>query len=127
MKTLRNAVLAATLATCTLPAFASGPLDGIYQCTMSGAGQSYSLFMTIHGKSDGQSLFVIAAVGNNSPFKGFGFGPASSTGFTGTTDSGQSFTVTATGSDPARTLSGSVGVKVNNQPVTATANCQQLY
>lgn len=127
MKILRNTLFATTLATCALPAFASGPLDGIYQCTMTGAGQSYSLFMTIHGKSDGQSAFVIAAVGNSSPFKGFGLGPASSAGFTGTTDSGQTFAVAATGSDPVRTLSGSVGVKVNNQPLTATVSCQQIY
>jgi hypothetical protein len=127
MKKLRSVILAALLGACALPAFASGPLDGIYQCTVSGAGQSYSLFMTVNGKTNSQSFFVIAAVGNNSPFKGFGYGTATSTAFAGTTDSGESFAMTVSGNDPARSMSGNVGVKVNNVPVTASASCLQVY
>lgn len=127
MKKLRTAVLSSLLFSCALPVFAGGPLDGIYQCTVSGAGQSYGLFMTVNGNASGQSFFVIAAVGNNSPFKGYGYGTASSTAFAGNTDSGGSFAMTISGNDPARSMSGSVGVKVNNVPVTASASCQQVF
>lgn len=127
MKKLRSAILAALLGACALPAFASGPLDGIYQCSVSGAGQSYSLFMTVNGKTSGQSFFFIVAIGNNSPFTGFGYGTATSTAFAGATDSGENFAMTVSGNDPTRRMSGTVGVKVNNVPVTANASCQQVY
>jgi hypothetical protein len=127
MKKLRSALLAALLGACALPAFAGGPLDGIYQCTVSGAGQSFGLFMTVNGKANGQSFFVIAAIGNNSPFDGFGYGTATDTAFAGNTNTGNTFALTASGAEPVHKLAGTVGVKVNNQPVTANASCQQVF
>ncbi len=124
MKKFCFALLAAGVA---LPAFAGGPLDGIYQCNIGAAGQSYSLFLTLNGHGDGQTLYVQAAIGNNSPFKGYGIGQATATTFAGSTHDGLSFAMTASNNGKNIVLNGTSQARINNQVVDAGVSCTQIF
>lgn len=124
MKKLYFALLAISAA---FPAFAGGPLDGIYHCSISATGQSYSMYVTLNGHSDGQTIYVMAAVANNSPFKDFGAGNATASSFVGTTHDGLPFSFAVSNTGTSRSLIGTSKALINGQQVDATVNCSLIF
>ena len=104
-----------------------GPLDGVYQCTASSGTLSASAFISVVGNPSGAgkapAVFTVVATSANQPFFGFGIGLASATNFSGTTDAGRPFSLTATGDG----LTGTAGVSISSQVVTANVNCSKIF
>lgn len=75
-----------------LPARASdnGAIDGLYQCQVSYLNTSEAVFLSINGKSDGKTIYLIAAT-NYGGVYGFGSGLVSGKTFSGNTSANAAF------------------------------------
>lgn len=78
----------------------NGALDGIYKCSLALA-KPLDIYVSVNGKSNGQSIFVIADLGNDGLVQGWGIGQISSGSgdgnflYSGTTSDGKSFSLDA--------------------------------
>lgn len=76
------------------PAYAvdSGAIDGLYQCNVNLDGLTTTSFMSVNGKYDGRTVFLIAAENElSNGFSGFGLGRVSGNRFSGNTSYGKRF------------------------------------
>lgn len=78
----------------------NGALDGIYKCTLA-LPKPLDIYVSVNGKSNGQSIFVIADLGNDGLVQGWGIGQISSGDndahflYSGTTSDGKGFSLNA--------------------------------
>jgi hypothetical protein len=78
----------------------NGALDGIYKCSLT-LTKPLDIYVSVNGKSNGQSIFVIADLGNDGLVQGWGIGQISSGSsdsnflYSGTTSDGKSFSLDA--------------------------------
>jgi hypothetical protein len=78
----------------------NGALDGIYKCSLA-LSKPLDIYVSVNGKSNGQSIFVIADLGNDGLVQGWGIGQisnGSSDGnflYSGTTSDGKGFSLDA--------------------------------
>lgn len=78
----------------------NGALDGIYKCTLA-LPKPLDIYVSVNGKSNGQSIFVIADLGNDGLVQGWGIGQISSGDnddhflYNGTTSDGKGFSLNA--------------------------------
>ncbi len=122
MRTLL-ALLAASFAVNSFAA--GGPIDGIYSCSIIVSGYYDQEYVTINGQPNGSSIFAVAAVTSANTFYGYGIGTATTTSFTGNTMFGLPFNFTV---NPAnQSFSGTIGVDVYGQAVTASASCSKIF
>lgn len=102
---------------------ANGPIDGIYSCTVSAAGTIVQPYISISGRPDGQSLWVVAAVYPSTSFYGYGIGTVSGNKFTGSTMFLMPFDFTITGT----TLSGTVTALSNGRSIVGSVVCNLIW
>jgi hypothetical protein len=113
-----------------------GTLDGIYQCKATVDGTVQDTYLTLNGKRDGKSIYLIAA---HTPEKqaigGYGVGRISGKRFVGATSDGKKFDFDiGLGSNDgdtayeAVTLKGKAGVKtLAGVLVNADLDCNKLW
>lgn len=119
-------VAAVSLALCSNIAFASGPLDGIYNCQISTAWGSGSIYVSVNSNASTTVLTIPYLQGVS--YDGYVIGSAASdTAFSGTSSYGYAYTVTATGAVGAKTLlvSGTVYSTLYG-PLAGTGTCSQI-
>lgn len=113
-----------------------GSIDGIYTCDTDVAGAKQQSFLTINGKRDGKSIYLIAAASpSTNAVGGFGMGLVSGNTFSGATSDGKKFSFqlgfASNDADSAYenvTLTGKVGVKTRaGQLVNAEFTCKSLW
>lgn len=85
-------LLISLLGLAALPVHASdnGAIDGLYQCQVSYLNTSETVFLSINGKSDGKTIYLIAAT-NIGGIYGFGSGLVSGKTFSGNTSANAAF------------------------------------
>jgi hypothetical protein len=114
----------------------NGFIDGIYQCSVDLEGQTSTSFMSINGRYDGRTVFLVAAeteVSNG--FSGFGLGRVSGDRFSGNTSHGKRFSLTLElidlddeGYYSGVHLKGPVGVIGSaGQAVNAVVDCKTIW
>lgn len=104
-------------------AFAAGPIDGIYSCTVTYAGRTNAVFLTINGHDDGRAIWSIPAVAATQSTYGYGIGQISESTFSGTTMDGAPFSMQINGN----TLTGKVGEIVSNTLIYVDATCNRFW
>lgn len=121
MRKLKATLAGFVLATGSMAASAAnGPLDGLYQCTAA----SITVFATVVGQPNGQSLYAIAALAPTNDLYGFGIGNATPTAFTGTTSFGLPFNLNVGNNG---SIGGTMGIVTPNGPVQAPVTCAKLF
>jgi hypothetical protein len=109
-----------------LPAIAqgAGPADGIYYCNAATAsGPAPSVYLTVNGQPDGQTIFAVAAVESIMPLFGYGIGQITGTTFSGTTGFGFPFNFTVDGNS----LAGPITLSVEGNPTPAAVSCIKFW
>ena len=113
-----------------------GALDGIYQCKAIVNGVAEDAYLTLNGKSDGKTIFLVAAhMPDRQAFGGFGIGRISGKSFIGATSDGKkfdfNFNLSSDDGDLAYetvTFKGKAGVKsLTGALVNADLNCNKLW
>jgi hypothetical protein len=111
-----------------------GSIDGIYRCQYDWGGQAKEVYVSVNGKSDGQSIFVIGNVPENSfAISGWGAGKvlkAAEGGyaFVGKTDNDLPFFLAVdVASDGSATADGSVGVAIKGETIIAQLSCKSIW
>jgi hypothetical protein len=121
---MKKLLAALTLLTGMTSAFAAGPLDGIYSCSVNVLGSFSQSYVTINGHPDGTSIFAVAAVSPSQAFYGYGIGTATSTSFTGSTMFGQPFNLAVDGSG---NISGTIRILINGVFANGTVGCFHIF
>ena len=113
-----------------------GAIDGIYQCRVLVSGTTHDTYLTLNGKRDGKSIYLIAAhTPDRQAIGGWGVGRVNGEQFVGSTSAGKkvSFTVGLGSSDTDSayetvTLKGKAGVKtLAGLLVNADLDCTRLW
>lgn len=89
-RTLALAIPLLCLAAAPARASDNGAIDGLYQCQVSYLNTSEAVFLSINGKSDGKTIYLIAAT-NYGGIYGFGSGLVSGKTFSGNTSANAAF------------------------------------
>lgn len=117
-------------------AVTDGYIDGIYQCTVNLGGNSSVAFMSLNGRKDGKTAYLVAAdqPGRNG-YSGYGLGLVSGDKFVGNTSFNKRFEfnigfadgdVAAAGYEQV-TLRGTVGVVLAGRAVNARVDCISIW
>lgn len=113
-----------------------GYIDGIYQCEVMLEGKKSSAFLSLNGRKDGKTVYLVHADGRSvSGLYGYGLGLVSGQTFDGNTSFGKRFsfavefldTGDADGLETVR-LKGSVGMPGSNgKAVNAYVDCKSVW
>jgi hypothetical protein len=112
----------------------NGAIDGLYQCQVSYLNTTEAVFLSVNGKSDGKSIYLIAAT-NHGGIYGFGSGLVSGKSFSGNTSANAAFNFTlgfgdqnSDGSADQVSLKGTAGVLDGfKRAVKATFDCKSVW
>jgi hypothetical protein len=113
-----------------------GTLDGIYQCKATTESSTHDTYLTLNGKSDGKTIYLIAAhTPEPQAIGGYGVGRISGKKFVGSTSDGKKFdfdiALGSSDGDAAYetvTLKGTAGLKtLANVLVNAHLICHRLW
>ena len=113
-----------------------GAIDGIYQCTVQVSGVTQDTYLTLNGKRDGKTIFLLAAhTPERQAIGGWGVGRVNGEQFVGSTSAGKKFSFTvglgSSDTDSAYetvTLKGKAGVKtLAGTLVNAGLTCARLW
>ncbi len=113
-----------------------GAIDGIYQCRVLVSGTTHDTYLTLNGKRDGKSIYLIAAhTPDRQAIGGWGVGRVNGEQFVGSTSAGKKFSFTvglgSSDTDSAYetvTLKGKAGVKtLAGLLVNADLDCTRLW
>ncbi|GAB4396603.1 MAG: hypothetical protein OHK0048_01910 [Rhodoferax sp.] len=117
-------------------AFNDGYIDGIYQCVVTVNGQTSDAFMSLNGRKDGRTVYMVAAVTpNRDAYSGYGLGLVTGNRFVGNTSFNKRFEFTlgfadanveSDGYDQV-TLRGTVGVVVSGVATNARVDCKSIW
>lgn len=133
---MAGVALAPVHATEDEPAREGGSIDGIYQCRAQVEGTFQDAYLTLNGKRDGKSIYLIAAhTPERQSIGGYGIGRVSGSKFVGATSDGKKFDFTvALGSSDSDTayetvsLKGKAGVKtLGGVLVNAVLDCNRIW
>lgn len=112
----------------------SGAIDGIYQCQYMLGSRAYSTFVSVNGKGDGQSIFVIANAADNSlPMSGWGIGQVVNVdgegyAFVGDTDNQIPFELAVVVDDQGNAVAeGTVGFEVQGTKMLVDISCRSIW
>lgn len=113
-----------------------GYIDGIYQCAVTVKGHTTSAYMSLNGRRDGKTVYMVAA---DTPtldgYSGYGLGLVTGNKFTGNTSFNKRFDFTVGFSDANTastgyeqvTLRGTVGVVVSGGATNAHVDCKSIW
>lgn len=114
----------------------NGALDGIYKCSLA-LSTPLDIYVSVNGKSNGQSIFVIADLGNDGLVQGWGIGQISSGNsdgnflYSGTTSDGKGFSLDAqydaNGNVSATGKATLVDARDKTKSSDATFSCNSLW
>jgi hypothetical protein len=113
-----------------------GVLDGIYQCKATIDSATHDVYLTLNGKSDGKTIYLVAAhTQEPQAIGGYGVGRISGKKFVGSTSDGKKFdfdiTLGSSDGDAAYetvTLKGTAGIKtLANVLINAHLVCNRLW
>lgn len=133
---MAGAALAPAHATDDEPMREGGALDGIYQCQATVEGVVQAAYLTLNGKRDGKTIYLIAAhTPERQSIGGYGVGRVTGNKFVGATSDGKKFefAVSLASSDTdtayeAVTLKGKAGVKtLGGVLVNAVLDCNRIW
>lgn len=118
----------------TLEVDNQGKIDGIYRCTYGLGGKEQSAYVSVNGKRDGQSIFVVADVAENSlGVNGWGAGTVRGDGegglvFAGTTDTQLPFGFTVSvAADGSVTADGLIGMTFKGEDYLGELTCKSIW
>lgn len=111
-----------------------GQIDGIYRCTYNFGSKEQSAYVSVNGKRDGQSIFVVADVAENTlGVNGWGAGVARDDGeggyvFAGTTDTQLPFSFVVTvAADGSASAEGWVGMTFKGEDYLGELSCKSIW
>lgn len=112
----------------------SGAIDGIYQCQYLLGSRTYSTFVSVNGKGNGQSIFVIANAADNSlAMSGWGIGQVVNVdgegyAFVGDTDNQIPFELAVVVDDQGNAVAeGTVGFEVQGTKMLVDISCRSIW
>jgi hypothetical protein len=112
----------------------SGQVDGIYQCSYEVAGKTLNAYVSVNGKGNGQSIFLIANLADNSArVSGWGIGQVIAVeglgyAFVGNTDNQLPFELAIVVNEQGQALAeGSVGFDVGGTMMLAEITCRSVW
>ena len=111
-----------------------GRIDGIYRCAFQIGAKAQAVYVSVNGKRDGQSIFVVADVTENSAgISGWGAGDVTDDGqggylFGGETDNQLPFAFAVqVAADGSATAQGLVGVSYRGEDLVSQLSCQSIW
>lgn len=114
-----------------------GYIDGIYQCNIVLEGKTTNAYMSLNGKKDGRTVYLVAAdTASRDGYSGYGLGLISGNKFTGNTSFNKRFDFTIGFSETEADsygyaivlLKGVVGVVGSaGKPVNARVDCSSIW
>jgi hypothetical protein len=104
-------------------AFASGLIDGIYDCSVTEFLGTNHAYLTINGHDDGRAIWAIPSVSLLTDLNGYGVGQISGNTFSGSTMTGAPFNFVINGNS----LSGHAGVKFGNSVSLSLVTCNRFW
>lgn len=117
-------------------AVTDGYIDGIYQCTVALGGKTSLAFMSLNGRQDGKTVYMVAADRpEQDGYSGYGLGLITGNKFAGNTSFNKrfEFTIGYADSNAANqgfeqvTLRGTVGVVVAGRATNARVDCISIW
>lgn len=113
-----------------------GAIDGIYACEADVGGVKQQTFVTLNGKRDGKTIYLVSAVApDRQSLSGFGIGLVSGHTFAGATSDGKKFgfeigfaNLDADGNYEGVTLTGKAGLKtLDGKWVNVHLTCKSIW
>jgi len=113
----------AFLLSCAIAAHAAGPLEGVFQCAVSGPLPTQTSYIAVNGHADGAAVFTVVGLTHEQAFFGYGIGRVSGIFFAGNTEEGAPFNFIV----DSQGFSGTISVKWNGSFTNMAASCARIW